>query len=467
MDYKQYVEKIINRSRTAQKHIENYGQEKIDELCAAIAFTCTRLTFMQRASEILVGESGMGVVENKVGKITNKVKGVYRDMKGKKSVGCIDVNEATGMWTYAKPMGVIAGIMPVTNGEATPICKALFAIKSRNSIILAPHPKAKETNDYVAATIRDVLKRYNAPQDLIIPIEGDYVNLGTYGELMKQADFILATGSSALVKAAYSSGTPAIGVGTGNVVSIIDGTTDLNKVADMIIISKSFDHATSCSTENSLIVLESCYEDFIKAMEKKGVHLIKNDTPHKEMMIKTLWPNSPGDNVLNRRIIAQSAEKIAEIAQVPVPQGTRVILIEEDGGYDRNYPLTGEKLSPVACIRKCKTFEEGLEMMEKILEYQGLGHSCGIHSSLDDRIHALANRIKVCKVCVNAPQSLTNSGSWTSGFPMSLTLGCGTWGGNSISHNATWRDLLNFTYLSKPIPSTMPTDEELFDGKEY
>lgn len=467
MDYAKYISELIARAKAAQKIAEGYSQEKVDELCAAIAYNCTREPFMQKAAEILVEESGMGVAANKVAKITTKAKGVYRDMKGKKSVGLIDVNEATGMSTYAKPMGVIGALMPVTNGEATPICKALFAVKSRNAIIMAPHPKAKNTNVYVTDTIRATLKKYGAPEDLVIPVDPDYVCLESSGELMKQADFVLATGGTPMVRAAYSSGTPTIGVGTGNVVCLIDGTTDLDKVADMIIASKSFDHATSCSTENNLIVLESCYDAFIEAMEKKGGHLIKEDTSDKGKMVATLWPNTPTDHVLNRHIIAQSAGQIAELAGVCVPAGTKVIMIEENGGFGNETPLTGEKLSPVTSIRKCKTFEEGLDQMEQFLNYQGLGHSCGIHTSLDERVHALADRVKVCKVCVNEPQSLTNSGSWTSGFPMSLTLGCGTWGGNSISHNATWKDLLNFTYVSRPIPSTMPTDEQLFDGKTY
>lgn len=467
MNHIEYVNKLMTRARAAQKVAENYGQEKVDELCAAIAFACTREDFMREASENLVKESGMGVVENKITKITNKVKGVYRDMKGEKSVGLMYTNEKTGMSSYAKPMGVIAALMPVTNGEATPICNALFAMKSRNAIILAPHPKAATTNIFVADRIRAVLKKYGAPEDLVVPVDIDYVNLDVYGELMRQSDFVLATGSTPMVKAAYSSGTPAIGVGTGNVVSIIDGTTDLDKVADMIIASKSFDHATSCSAENTLIVFESCYEEFIDAMKKKGGHLISEGTVEKERIIRTLWPNTPNDHILNRHIIAQSVEKISDLAGIQIPSGTKIIMVEETGEFNSHYPLTGEKLSPIACIRKCKSFENGLEQMERILEYQGLGHSCGVHTSLDERINALADRIKVCKVCVNSPQSLTNSGSWTSGFPMSLTLGCGTWGGNSISHNATWKDLLNYTYVSKPIPSTMPTDDELFDGREY
>lgn len=467
MDYATYMSDLVTRAKKAQEVANGFTQEKVDELCAAIAYTTTRPDFAQEAAEMLVAESGMGVTANKVAKIYTKVKGGYRDMKGKKSVGLVDVNEVTGVSTYAKPMGVIGAIIPVTNGEATPIFKAIAAIKGRNAIILAPHPKAAKTNQFVAAKIRDTLKKYGAPEDLVIPIDPEYVSVESSGELMKQADFILATGGTPMVKAAYSSGTPTIGVGTGNVVTIVDGTTDLDKVADLILASKTFDNATSCSTENNIIVFEDCYDKFVEAMGKKGAYTIKDGSEDKEKIVKTLWPNTPEDHVLNRHIVAQPAVKIAELAGVTVPDGTVMIMVEENRGFGNEFPLTGEKLSPVAEIRKAKDFDDAVNQLESILNYQGLGHSCGIHTSIMERAHVLGERIKVCKVVVNMAQSLVNSGAWTCGFPMSMTLGCGTWGNNSISHNATWKDLLNFTYLATPIPSTQPTDEELFDGKTY
>lgn len=270
-----------------------------------------------------------------------------------------------------------------------------------------------------------------------------------------------------MVRAAYSSGTPTIGVGTGNVVTIVDGSTDLDNVADLILASKTFDNATSCSTENHIIVFESCYDAFVEAMAKKGGYTIKEDSPDKPKLVKTMWPNTPNDNVLNRDIVAKSPARIAELAGITVPEGTRIILVEENGGYGLEYPLTGEKLSPVAALRRAKDFEDALQQMEGILNYQGLGHSCGIHTTDENKLHIMGQRIKVCKVIMNMSQSLVNSGAWTCGYPMSMTLGCGTWGHNSISHNATWADLLNFTYVAKPIPSTQPTDEELFDNKVY
>ena len=216
--------------------------------------------------------------------------------------------------------------------------------------------------------------------------------------------------------------------------------------------------------KHNLIVLEECYDAWAEAMAKAGAVLLKEDSAEKAALLKTLWPESPANHDLNRQIVAQGAEAIAKAAGIDVPAGTKMLMAEENGGYGNDYPFTGEKLSPVSGIRKAKDFDDAVEKMMNILNYQGKGHSCGIHTSIPERVTKLGEVIPVCKVCVNQPQSLTNSGSWTCGFPISMTLGCGTWGHNSISHNATWKDLLNFTYVSRPIPSFQPTDEELFDA---
>nr|WP_315021914.1 aldehyde dehydrogenase family protein [uncultured Aminipila sp.] len=463
INYEEYVASLVAKAKDAQAVAEKFTQKQVDELTGAVAYALTKPEIALKFGEMLVEESNMGIPGDKQLKMYGKVKGAYFQMKNKKSVGLVDVDEEMGMETYARPMGVIGAIIPVTNGEATPVVKALMALKTRNAIILAPHPKAKKTNFAVTEAIREVLDKFGAPVDLVQAIDPEYVSVETSQALMKQVDFILATGGTPMVRQAYSSGNPAIGVGTGNVVSIVDGTTDLDNVADMIIRSKAFDNATSCSTENNLIVLEECYDAFIEAMERHGAVLIKEDSEKKARLLKTLWPESPKNHDLNRHIVAQSAEVIAEAAGIEVPRGTKMIMAEENGGYGNDFPFTGEKLSPVSGIRKAKDFEDAIEKMMKIFEYQGKGHSCGIHTNIKERVTKLGELVPVCKVCVNSPQSLTNSGSWTCGFPISMTLGCGTWGHNSISHNATYKDLLNFTYVSRPIPSFQPTDEELFD----
>lgn len=463
MNYDEYVSNLVSKAKIAQAVAENFTQEQVDELTGAVAYALTKPDVALKFGELLVDECNMGVPKDKQLKMYGKIKGTYFQMKGKKSVGLIEVDEEMGMEKYARPMGVIGAIIPVTNGEATPVVKSLMALKTRNAIILAPHPKARKTNLIITEAIREVLAKFGAPVDLVQAIEPEYVSVETSQSLMKQVDFILATGGTPMVRQAYSSGNPAIGVGTGNVVSIVDGTTDLNSVADMIVKSKTFDNATSCSTENNIIVLEECYDDFIEAMEKYGALLLKENSEEKAKLLKTLWPESPKNHNLNRHIVAQPAQIIADAAGIEIPNDTKVIMVEENGGYGNEFPFTGEKLSPISGIRRAKDFDDAVEKMIKILEYQGKGHSCGIHTNIKERVTKLGETVPVCKVCVNSPQSLTNSGSWTCGFPMSMTLGCGTWGHNSISHNATYKDLLNFTYVSRPISSFQPTDEELFN----
>jgi len=458
----EYVTGLIERARKAQQIAEGYTQERVDELTAAVAYNGTRPDFARKLAYFAAEESGMGYGEDKIAKIYTKVKGAYRDMKGEKSVGIVERDEKKGIIKIAKPMGVIAGIVPCTNPEATPFVKAIAALKTRNAIILAPHPRTRKTNVMAVENIRATLRKYNAPEDLVISIDPEMVSIETSAELMKQADFILATGGGGLVRAAYSSGTPAIGVGAGNATTIIDGTTDLRNVANMIMRSKTFDHATSCSTENNCVVNAEIYDEFLKCLEAEGAYIIREGSEEKQKLLKTMWPEYPQNRVLNRHIVAQPAKKIAELAGLNMPEDRKFIAVEETG-IGPDHPFSGEKLSIVTTIHKYNTFDEAVDKVCKILEFEGRGHSCGIHTTLDYRVLHLAERAKASRMVVNQPQCLANSGAWTNGLPMSMTLGCGTWGGNSVSHNVTWRDLLNYTYVSYPIPSTQPTDEELFD----
>ena len=384
MNSHDYVASLVAKAKAAQEIANNFTQEDVDLLTGAVAYALTKPEVALKFGEMLVEESGMGIPKDKELKMYGKVKGAYFQMKDKKSVGLIDVDEKMGMETYARPMGVIGAIIPVTNGEATPVVKSLMALKTRNAIILAPHPKARKTNLEVTNLIRATIEKLGYPADLVQAIEPEYVSVETSQELMLQVDFILATGGTPMVRQAYSSGNPAIGVGTGNVVSIVDGTTDLDEVAAMIVKSKAFDHATSCSTENNIIVLEECYDKWVEAMEKAGAVLIKEGTPEKERLLKTLWPNSPADHQLNRQIVAQPATTIAAAAEIDVPEGTKMLMAEENGGYGNEFPFTGEKLSPVSGIRKAKDFDDAVDKMMKILEYQGKGHSCGIHTSIKE-----------------------------------------------------------------------------------
>ncbi len=395
----------------------------------------------------------MGYAPHKYGKLQTKIKGALRDMIGKKTVGVVYEDKAAGIVKIAKPVGVVGALIPVTNSEATPFVKAIHCLKTRNAVILAPHPRAQKTNDTAAAQIRAVLKKNGWPEDLVIGIED--VSVDKSKELMAQCDLILATGGGGMVKAAYSSGTPSQGVGAGNAVCVVDETADLPDAADKIMRSKTFDHATSCSTENSIAVQTDVYDTMIAELEKTGGYLCSPD--EKVKLEAAMW-NEKG---LNRDIVAQPAARIAEIAGIDLPED-KVFFMVPETGVGKGYHFSGEKLSVVVAVYRWKEFAEAVDLVNRITTYSGAGHSCGIHTVLDDRILELATRVSVSRVMIRQPQCLANSGAWTNGMPMSLTLGCGSWGGNSASSNITYEHLLNYTWVSRPIPSTQPTDEELF-----
>ncbi|MGD1816368.1 MAG: aldehyde dehydrogenase family protein [Pleomorphochaeta sp.] len=450
---KEYVSEIIERSRAAQKSIEFASQEEVDKLCAYIACAGTREDFAKELATLAQEESKMGRSDSKFGKIMVKVKGVYRDVKGQKSVGIIEEDHQKGLVKIAKPMGVIGALIPCTNPEATPFCKAVSAIKTRNSIVMCPHPRTKQTGIMAANKIRETLKNLGYPEDLVIMI--DAISLDVTDQVMKQCDVVLATGGSAMVKAAYSSGTPSLGVGAGNAAVIVDETVDIEDVADKIYRSKTFDNATSCSAENEVIIHSSIYQDLINALINKNAYLLNSE--EKEQLKNTMWI----DGVLNRKVVAQKAIDIAKLAKLNVPENTEILMVEGDG-IGEVEPFSGEKLSVVMTLYKYDDFNDAIQMVNDITDYSGAGHSCGLHSTDKDKALLLGTKVKVSRIMINQPQCLANSGAWTNGMPMTMSLGCGSWGGNSSCDNISWKNMLNTTWVSFPIASTQPSDEELF-----
>lgn len=453
LEEKKYVNGLVERARKAQKIAESFNQERVDHLVTAIVWNIVKPGTIEEISKFAVEETGLGNYESKYAKLNTKLKGALRDMKGKKSMGIIERDEEKGLIKIAKPVGVVGAVNPITNPEATPVLKAIMAIKTRNAVVISPHPKAKKTNTMIVNIMREVLKKYNAPEDLIIGIENP--TLGITQELMKQCDLVLATGGGAMVNAAYSSGTPAYGVGVGNAVVVIDETADIKDAANKIMRSKTFDFATSCSAENSLVIQEDIYHELIRALEDEGGYLLNSE--EKAKLQKNMWI----DGVLNRDVVGQPVQKIAEVGGLKIPEDRKFIMVEETK-IGPEYPFSGEKLSMVVALFKYKEFQEAIDKVNEITEYQGKGHSCGIHSTNEDHIIEFALKTYTSRVMVRQPQCLANSGAWTNGMPMSLSLGCGTWGGNISSENITWKHLLNTTWVSYPIPDTQPTDEELF-----
>ena len=450
---KEYVAGLVERAKKAQSIADSFSQERVDELCTAIAWDIVQHETADKISKMAVEESQLGNYEGKYAKIMTKVRGGLRDMKGEKSVGVIERDEEKQLIKIAKPVGVVAALVPCTNPEATPVLKSMFALKGRNAIILAPHPRTKKTNTYIVEVMRASLKKYGAPEDLIIGIEEPTMEISS--ELMKQADVVMATGGGGMVKSAYSSGTPAYGVGQGNAVTVVDDTVDLQDTANKIMRSKTFDFATSCSTENACVIQDSIYDQFVNALDSEGGYLLNSE--EKLLLQDIMWH----DGHLNNAIVAQPAEKIAEKAGFKLPEGKSFLMVEETG-IGPDYPFSGEKLSVVTTLYKFNEFKNAIDTVNEITSYQGKGHSCGIHSTDEERVLELALSTKTSRVMVRQPQCLANSGAWTNGMPMTLTLGCGSWGGNVASENITWRNLINVTWVSAPIESTQPSDEELF-----
>ncbi len=445
----------MDRARAAQKQIEFYSQEQVDDMCQRIAWATIQEDFVDKLVTLAVEETGMGDYPSKYAKMMNKVRGGWFGMKGEKSVGVIEEDESRGLIKLAKPVGVIGALVPCTNCEATQVLKAMSALKTRNAIVLAPHPRAVKTNKMVVDYMRNVLEQNGYPADLIISM--DEVSMENSQAVMEQCDLILATGGGGLVKAAYSSGTPAYGVGAGNAVTIVDDTQDMAVVADKIKRSKTFDQATSCSAENSCLIQKTVYNDFLEAIKKEGAYVCSPE--EKAKLQKALWPDGVH---LSKDIVAQPAAKIASMAGLQIPENCSFFAVEESG-IGKGFPFSGEKLTVVTTLYQWDNFDDAVQMVNDITAFSGAGHSCGIHTSSQEKILKLAERVKVSRIMVNQPQCLANSGAWTNGMPVTLTLGCGSWGGNISSENITWKHLLNTTWVSSPIPSTQPADEELFE----
>ena len=453
---KEEMQELIIRSRSAQSQIENYTQEQVDELIRAMVWSVARPGIAEEIAQFTVDETQLGNYDGKFLKIQRKTRATLMDIIDDKSVGILEEDKERAIVKIAKPMGIIGALAPSTNPEATPVIKAIHAIKGRNSIIVAPHPRAKLTNKKICDLMRDAIKKCGAPEDLVIGIETPSLELTN--ELMAQCDRVLATGGGAMVNAAYSSGTPALGVGVGNAVITVDETADLDDAADKIKISKTLDLAASCSSDNSVILINDIYEDMLNKFKERGGYLVNQE--EKDKLLKTIWDE---EGHLNTAIVAQPASKIAEMADISVPEETEFYIVPEDG-WGPEHLFSGEKLSVVMALYKAKNIDHAIELTNNIQSYQGQGHSCGIYSTSDDNIMKLANITKTSRVMVNQPQAASNSGNLWNGMRQTFSLGCGSWGGNGTNNNISWRDLINETWVSKPLEQTkeLISDEDLF-----
>ncbi len=448
------IEKMYVKARKAFEEIEFWPQDKVDEMVAAVGWQWQQPETAKVLARLAVDESGIGVYEDKVAKIQSKTRGTMRDMVGQKTCGLVREDKEKGLRIFAKPMGVIANVVPCTNPESTVCCLGLSILKTRNAMIVSPHPRTQGSSYLTVEHGRKALAKIGAPVDLLQCIKE--TSREKTKQLMAGCDFAVATGGAALVRVVYEAGKPAHTVGAGNVISIIDETADLKAAAAKIVKSKIANNSASCSSENAVAIEASVFDDMLKSLQEEGGYFCNTD--EREKLRKYMWPDGKS---LNRDIVAKPALYIAEHAGIKVPEGTKFLMVlgTKPGPEDR---FSGEKISLVLTVWKWTDFSEMIERMKEMQRFSGEGHSSSIHTENDDRKIELALKANVGRVNCNMPHAAANSGSWFNGQPTTDSLGGGTWAGNMTSENLNWKHFLNYTWLSDPIPEHVPSDEELF-----
>ncbi len=433
---------VLDRMRKAQKEFATFSQEKTDEIFKAAAMAANKMRIS--LAEMAVRETGMGIVEDKVIKNHYAAEYIYNAYKNTKTCGVIDRDISFGTIRIAEPIGIVAAVIPTTNPTSTAIFKILLCLKTRNAVIISPHPRAKGCTAETARILREAAEAAGAPKGIIECIEEPSIEITN--QLMKSADLILATGGPGMVKAAYSSGKPALGVGSGNVPAIIDESADIKLAVSSIVHSKTFDNGLICASEQSVLVPESIFREVSTEFVLRGCHILsdKDTEAVRKILLK--------DGILNAAVVGQSAEKIAELAGIIVPPDTKVLMgTVTDASPDE--PFAHEKLSPVLALYKTKDFEDALCKAERLIEDGGYGHTASLFidaSKEQERLAAFAVRMKACRLVVNSPSSHGGIGDlYNFNLSPSLTLGCGTWGGNSISENVGVKHLLNIKTLAE------------------
>ena len=451
------VRRLLERARTAMAAAGGYDQQAVDRLCRAVAWATGNEVTFGRLTRMSVDESGMGSAEG-VPARRWKILGILRDALRTKSVGIIEELPALGIVKYAKPAGVIAGLLPVTNPLVTMVNMTINAIKCKDAVIFSPHPMSRTTALEIARVLREALKRQGAPEDLVLCLEKPSIPLAQ--ELMAVCDLTIATGGPAMVKAAYSSGKPAYGVGAGNATVVVDETADLAEAAMNTRISKTQNHGSGCSCDGNLLVEATVYDRLLELLQQEGGYLATSD--EKSRLEGVMW-DGEGRRTLDT--VARAAGVIAGKAGITLPAGKSFIIVKEDK-IGKAHRFSGEKLSPVLAVFKYSGFDTLLQMVADIFDVGGKGHSVGIASFDDDHIHRLASMAPVSRIMVRQPNVRGNPGSFTNGMPQTASLGCGTWGGNITSENISVKHYMNTTWVSRPIPEDKPDEREIL-GEFY
>lgn len=446
---------LMRKARAAQKDFENADQARTDEAVRAIAWSLYKIEHARELAELAVRDTGLGNVPDKIIKKQRKTFGTLRDLLRARTVGEIERDEKRGIVKFAKPMGIVGAITPSTNPGATPVNKAMMAIKGRNAVIVAPSPLGYATTKLVVDYMRDALAQIGLPKDLVQILPAP-VTKETTQALMEAVDLVVVTGSQDNVRRAYSSGTPAIGVGAGNVPVIIDETADLDDAARKICASKIFDNATSCSSENAVVIVDAVYDQAMEALKRAGGYLA--DPAQKSKIQGKLWKNGK----LNRRLIARDMPVLVAGFDLPEQANKSKFILVEETGIGREHPFSGEKLALLLTVYRVKDFAEAKTIVRRILDFQGRGHSMGLHTKDMSRARELAEELPVARVLINFAHTFGNGGGFDSGLEFTLTMGCGSWQKNSISENLNYKHFINITQLVTPIPEDKPSEAELF-----
>ncbi len=449
---------MLARARAAMAEIEDWDQDKLDRLSQAIAWYAGNEKTFTRLAQQGVDESGIGDREGRPAK-RFKIHMVLRDVLRTPSTGIVEVDEEKGLVKYAKPAGVIASLIPMTNPAMTPPVTGVSAANARNAVIFSPHPRTAYTTFEMVEVMRAACRAAGAPEDLFQSIRKPSILLTQH--LMEICDLTLATGGKPMVKAAYSSGRPAYGVGAGNSSIVIDETADLDIAAQNTRISKTSDFGSGCSADGNIIIQRSVYDDMVKALEAEGGYLCSDE--EKAMLEAAMW-----DEKGNRTFptIACPPQQTAKVAGFSIPEDRKFLMVDNQGQIGPQHKFSKEKLTTLMALYHFDTFDDALDTVRKIYNTGGKGHSCGIYSHNDDHIDRLARLAPVSRMMVRQPQSKANAGAWTNGMPMTSSLGCGIWGGNITNENVTMKHMMNYTWVSRPIPEDRPSEPELF-GEFY
>jgi sulfoacetaldehyde dehydrogenase len=457
-DTERIVAELVGRARTAQRRFEHAGQTTLDTAADAAAWAIMEPRRNRQLAERAVSDTGLGNADDKFRKNHRKTLGLLRDLHGVATTGVIARDEAHGIVEIARAVGVVAAITPSTNPAATPANKIINALKCGNAVIVAPSPKGYSSCALLIEFIHAEFAKAGLDPDLVQMLPQPISKAAT-AALMKHADLIVATGSQANVRMAYTSGTPAFGVGAGNVASIVTARANADDAAHKIAVSKTFDNATSCSSENSVVIEDAIYARMLDALAKQGGVLL--DAAQKARLQAAMWQ----DGKLSARCTARAAASIAREAGLDeIAAREPGFLMVEESGYGAEYPFSGEKLAPVLTVYRAGDTAAAIEIVKGIYAYMGAGHSVGVHGADDALAVALGTKLPVARVIVDQAHCLATGGNFNNGLPFSLSMGCGTWGGNNFSANLGYRQYLNVTRVAYPIPEHVPEVESLLGG---